>query len=65
MRTCAANEAIIRAITRRAAHSRASTSGGGPSARRRLAGVPESQNNAATIDRLMGGAADFARGVRT
>jgi aminoglycoside phosphotransferase (APT) family kinase protein len=37
----------------------------GPSARRRLAGVPESQNNAATIDRLMGGAADFARGVRT
>ena len=37
----------------------------GPSARRRLAGVPESRNNAATIDRLMGGAADFARGVRT
>lgn len=37
----------------------------GPSARRRLAGVPEAENNAATIDRLMRGAADFARGART
>ena len=37
----------------------------GPSARRRLAGVPEADNNAAIIDRLMRGAGDFARGVRT
>ncbi len=37
----------------------------GPSARRRLAGVPESENNAGTIDRLIAGAADFARGART
>jgi aminoglycoside phosphotransferase (APT) family kinase protein len=37
----------------------------GPSARRRLAGVPESQNNAATIDRLMAAAAQFASGQRT
>jgi aminoglycoside phosphotransferase (APT) family kinase protein len=36
----------------------------GPSSRRRLAGVPEDQNNAASIDRLMTTAAMFARGER-